>query len=245
MMLGASAPEIFPLLLTTPDIIALVWCFSLVAAYEFFSARGSLAKRSLSASVQSYRTAWLTNMVARDQRHFDAILLSNLSQSNAFFASTSVLGIGGLAAVMSSGDAARELLQRLPMVATTSMAMFEIKILLLISILVYAFFKFAWAFRLSHYTAIMFGAMPAHGDADTASREHYAQQTAKMLQLVGNHANSGLRSFYYEFAAISWLFHPYLFMAMIALIVAVLIRREFLSHAAAILAATQPPRPQE
>ena len=228
------------------DISALIWFCALVLAFEMITTHGNYAPRSLSAHVARHRRAWLLQMVHREQRHFDAILLGNLSQSNAFFASTSVLGIGGLAAVMGSGDAARHMLERLPYVSETTPALWEIKILFLISILIYAFFKFAWAFRLSHYTAIMFGAMPpaTEDDADgNGACSRHAVLSASLLDLVGQHANAGLRSFYYAFAAISWLFHPLLFMVAMALVLAILMRREFVSRAVEIIAKAGNPPP--
>lgn len=223
------------------DIAALIWFVLLLFAFELITTRSRFAATSLSAAVARHRRAWLAHMVDRDQRHFDAILLASLSQSNAFFASTSVLGIGGLAAVMGSGDAARHMLERLPMVSETTPALWEIKILFLISILIYAFFKFAWAFRLSHYSAIMFGAMPpSTDDADVEIRRRHGDYTARLLDLVGQHANSGLRSFYYAFAAIAWLFHPLLFILAMTLVFAILIRREYISRATQIISKAAP-----
>jgi uncharacterized membrane protein len=223
------------------DIAALVWFIAMMAAFELITTLSRFADSSLSAGVARHRRAWLAHMVERDQRHFDAILLASLSQSNAFFASTSVLGIGGLAAIMGSGDAARHMLERLPMVSETTPALWEIKILFLISILIYAFFKFAWAFRLSHYSAIMFGAMPPSADDDHAQeRRRHGLYAARLLDLVGQHANSGLRSFYYAFAAIAWLFHPVLFMMAMTLVFAILIRREFVSRATRIISEAAP-----
>jgi len=228
--------------LSLVDIIALLWFVVILAAFEVVTHYSRYAGYSLSASVARHRRAWLAHMAEREQRHFDAILLASLSQSNAFFASTSVLGIGGLAAVMGSGDTARHMLEKLPLVSETPQTLWEIKILFLISILIYAFFKFAWAFRLSHYSVIMFGAMAPSGDAATrdACRRH-AQHTARLLDLVGQHANSGLRSFYYAFAAIAWLFHPLLFILAMALVFAILMRREFVSRAVKIMSAAAPP----
>lgn len=220
--------------LATYDLAALAWFFVLLVAFELVTQRGTLATRTLSAGVQRQRRAWMENMMRREQRHIDAILMSNLSQSNAFFASTSVLGIGGLSAVLGAGETAKRLLERLPFVTETSPTLWEIKILFLMSILIYAFFKFAWAFRLSHYTAIMFGALPPFDSTDSVARENHARQTARLLELVGQHANSGLRSFYYAFAAIAWLFHPAFFAVASTLVLLVLLRREFASRAAGI-----------
>lgn len=230
--------------LSTLDVTALGAFAGLILAFEIVTSRGPLARRTLSASIERQRRSWMENMIHREQRQLDAILLSSLSQSNAFFASTSVLGIGGLAAVMGAGDAVRPMLERLPIVATSSPALFETKILLLIAILIYAFFKFAWAFRLSHYTGIMFGAMPPISEATAAECARHARQTAGLLDLVGHHANGGLRSFYYAFAALAWLFHPVLLILATLLVVGVLTRREFVSRAARLMKAIDDSPPQ-
>lgn len=231
--------------LSTTDVLALCWFFALVLAYEIITTHSRFATRSLSARVGHHRRQWLSHMVEREQRHFDAILLASLSQSNAFFASTSVLGIGGLAAVMGSGEAAHRMLEQLPYVTQTTPALWEIKILFLIAILIYAFFKFAWAFRLSHYTAILFGATPpADGEANALERRNHAHHAARLLDLVGHHANSGLRSFYYAFGAVAWLFDPWLFILAMTLVFAILMRREFVSNAALIITAASAPAPR-
>ena len=220
--------------LSALDVSSVIWFLFLMMTFDVIAYHSRFAEYSLSASVSAQRRAWLEHMANRELRHFDAILLTSLSQSNAFFASTSVLGIGGLAAIMGSGDSPRRMLEKLPIVVETPASLWEIKILFLISILIYAFFKFVWAFRLSHYTAIMFGAMAEMGSADKATIKTHATHTARLLDLIGHHANSGLRSFYYAFAAISWLFHPVIFILASTLVFLILLRREFFSKAARI-----------
>ena len=221
--------------MTVLDILSLVWFAGTLGLFEVALRIERLAARSLTASVQEQRRRWIANMAKRDQRQYDAILMSNLTQSLAFFASTSVLGIGGLAAILGYGDQAQQLLEQIPYVSRATPAVWEIKILFLMGILIYAFFKFAWAFRLSHYTVITFGAMPASDHPDALERNRYVEQIADLLGLVGDHANAGLRSFYYAFAAIAWFFHPLLFIASATLVTLVLLRREFLSRASRIL----------
>ena len=54
--------------------------------------------------------------------------------------------------------------------------LWEVKVLLLIGIFVFAFFKFAWAFRLTHYTAILIGAAPQpvnNKDAPNNKRKNF------------------------------------------------------------------------
>lgn len=222
--------------LSTLDLTAIAVFVGAIAAFESTIRLRALAQRSLTVCMQRQRVRWIENMAEREQRHIDAILLSSLSQSNAFFASTCVIAIGGLAALMGAAQSAQPMLERLPFVVQAPAALWEIKILSIISILVYAFFKYAWAFRLSHYTAIMFGAMPPL-DGPPEKRGTHAAHTARLLGLVGDHANSGLRSFYYALAATAWVFHPVMLMLAITAVVIILARREFVSRAAAIVAA--------
>ena len=94
----------------------------------------------------------------------DAILLGSLGQGNAFFASTSAIAVGGLTATLGSGaERLQYLLDALPFDQQSTPVVWAAKQLLIMGIFIYAFFKFAWAFRLSHYASIMIGATPEHG----------------------------------------------------------------------------------
>ena len=175
-------------------------------------------------------------MAARDTRNSDALLLGVLSNGNAFFASTCAIAIGGLAAIVGSGDKAEALLNRAPVVAKASPLLLEIKVMLLILIFVYAFFKFAWAFRLTHYTAIMIGATPMPGAGDPEAVESHTMAAAQLSGLAAEHSNSGLRAFYYAAAAMTWFFSPLVFLAATSAVLVILIRRDFFSRSRRILA---------
>ena len=218
------------------DYAAFVWFLLVAAGYQIITARPSLFARSVSGAVQQHRLNWMRTMAERDNRGSDAILLSALSQGNAFFASTSAIAIGGLAAIMGSGDKADAFLSRLPMVARPSPLLWELKVLLLISIFVYAFFKFAWAFRLTHYTAIMMGAMPAPGHPNADEVDRQVRATARISGLSADHSNGGLRSFYYAAAAMTWFFGPLVFMAATTWVALILIRRDFFSRSHRLIA---------
>src|SRR5262245_21463745 len=141
----------------------------------------------------------------------DAILLGSLGQGNAFFASTSAIAVGGLAATMGSGEKVQALLERLPYVASAAPVVWELKLLLIMAVFIYAFFKFAWSFRLTNYAAIMIGATPLPSAPLDEIRAH-AERTAKLIGIAAEHTNSGVRSFYHAIAAIAWFFHPLAFM---------------------------------
>lgn len=223
--------DLFPPL----DLAALAWFLAITISYELASTRTRLYDRSIAAYVQAHRVDWMVNMSARDNRIVDGQLLGWLVNANAFFASTCVITIGGLAALLGYGERARLILEGLPYAAATSSALWEIKVIFLMFIMVVAFFKFAWAFRLSHYTVIMMGATPEPTSPDPEARLDHARRTGALLGLVGAHSNEGLRSFYYTIAGLMWFFHPVAFMIAATWVVLILLRRDFLSHSRAII----------
>ncbi len=223
---------------SNPDLVAALWFCAAIFGYRLLAGFGPFERRSIVGAIQRQRERWLLNMAARDGRIVDAHLLGGLAQGNAFFASTSALIIGGLTAMMGSGDKVQLLLERIPYVAKSSAVLFEMKLILLITIFIYAFFKFAWAFRLSHYASIMIGATPIlePGNTNKADCESHALRTAKLIGVAAEHANGGLRSFYYAIAAMGWFFHPLVFAAVTTWVILILLRRDFFSRSRRLIA---------
>lgn len=221
------------------DLAAVAWFFAAAIGYRYIAGLPSLEQRSIVGHMQEHRLRWLLNMAERENRLLDAALLGSLGQGNAFFASTSAIAIGGLAALIGSGDKAIAFLERLPYAAATSPLVWEMKIVLMLGIFVYAFFKFAWAFRLSHYTAIMIGATPITETSTKADREEHAARTAALIGIAADHANSGLRAFYFAIAAMGWFFHPTLFMFLTSWMLLIFARRDFFSRAKRLVAGVQ------
>lgn len=211
------------------DLIALGYFLGLIGVHSLLLRWTGAGRRSLVGAVQLQRQAWMLNMAQRDNRMLDAVLLNGLSQGNAFFASTAAIGVGGLATIVGSGEKVQSMLERLPFVAPSTSLMWELKLLLIMVVFIYAFFKFAWGFRLSHYTAIMIGATPPH-TAEPDVLERHARSTAKLIGIAAEHTNSGLRSFYHAIAAIAWFFHPVLFIAAATWVMLILLRRDFFSR---------------
>ena len=90
--------------------------------------------------------------------------------------------------------------------------------------------------RLSHYTAILIGATPAATPELNAECRAHADRAARLAGLSGEHANAGLRAYYFGMAALGWLLHPFLLMATGTLVVMVLYRREYRSRARDVVA---------
>jgi uncharacterized membrane protein len=222
--------------LTRLDLAAMVWFLAAFAGYAVVLGLPQVEKRSVVGAIQAQRIAWMHNMVSRENRMMDAVVMTQLGQGNAFFASTSAIAIGGLAALLGSGERLLDVLQRLPLSVGGTPALIEMKTLLLMAIFVYAFFKFAWAFRLSHYCSIMIGAAPS-ATAQVSEQETHAVAVARLIGIAADHTNSGIRSFYYAIAAMAWYFHPLLFILATTWVLLIMIRRDFFSRSRRVVAA--------
>jgi uncharacterized membrane protein len=223
------------------DLIAFLTFAVLFGGYHHISSYRSLVDRSIVGAIQRQRMAWMRNMAKRDVRIVDAQLLAALSQGNAFFASTSAIGIGGLAAMIGSGDKVQSLFERLPYAAQATVVVWELKLVLLITIFIYAFFKFAWAFRLSHYTAIMIGATPIADGSNRVECDDHALRTAQLVGIAAEHSNGGLRAFYFAIAALAWFYHPLAFIAATLWVLAILVRRDFFSRSRRLIFGSNAP----
>ena len=222
--------------LSVLDTIAALWFALIFIGYQNLSRIGWLERRSIAGAVQRHRVDWMRQMAKRDNRMSDSHLMQQLGQGNAFFASTSAIAIGALTSLLGAGDKMQALIEKLPFVVRTDAAVFDLKLLLLISVFVYAFFKFAWGFRLSHYCGIMIGATPQPDAASHPECEAHADAVSELIGIAADHANRGLRSFYFAIAAMTWIFHAVLFMFATTWVLAILVRRDFFSRSRRVLA---------
>jgi uncharacterized membrane protein len=213
-----------------PDLMAPVFfllCWMGYAAY----ADGRLARTtSLMGRIHQYRELWMRRMLARDNRMADLAALSVLTQSNAFFASSSVLIVGGCLAILGAREQAVAVLDEIPLVPVTPLVLYEMKVLLLVVVFVYAFFKFTWSLRQFNYVAILIGAAPPHEAAHLPESLCYAHNAAMVASRAAEHFTKALRSYYFGLAALSWFLHPWLLVMLTGIVVLVVYRREFHSH---------------
>ena len=84
----------------TMDLIAFVWFLTLMWGYQVAMSFPALYNKSISAAVQRQRVIWMREMSTRELRIVDVNLLGNLSQGSGFFASTTLIIVGGLATLM-------------------------------------------------------------------------------------------------------------------------------------------------
>ncbi len=226
--------------LTLLDILAVAFFITCIFGYGWLIHHGPLKGTNISAGAQKQRHKWMETMIHRENRMVDLIILSTLSHGNAFFASTAIVIVGALAATIGTGSGIDTLLTDLPFASQTTPAVIHIKLLFLMIIFLVAFFKFAWAFRLTHYTSIMMGALPILRDDNIEECRRHGRRIVQISTLAGEHANGGLHTYYYGIAAFGWFISPWVFMAATMLIVAVLFRREHHSRGHAIISGTFP-----
>jgi uncharacterized membrane protein len=196
--------------------------------YARWADRGSGHARSLMLRVAQLRHVWMRRMLARDVRIVDIQVIQVLVQSIAFFASSAVLIIGGAVAVLGSRDDAMRVIEQIPLAAHTPARVWEGKVLLVILVFVYAFFKFTWALRQFNFLSIMVGGAPKP-NAPEEVLEPYARRFATLSTLAGDEFNHGIRAYYFGFAAMTWFVSAQIFIAFTLVILFVLWRRDFAS----------------
>src|SRR5690242_1536637 len=171
----------------TIDILAVCFFALEWGVYAFTLERTKYGQDSLSARMHAYREKWIRRVLERDARMVDMQIMISLQNGTAFFASTSLLAIGGALALLRATADALAVLSKLPVDISHSPALWEMKCLGLILIFVYTFFKFAWAYRLFNYVSILLGAMPPVSERDTDEAEAHVVRTTRMFESGGRH----------------------------------------------------------
>lgn len=187
----------------------------------------SPSRPSVSILVAGFRRDWMYHMVTREPRVFDAQLIGNLRQATTFFASTSMIAIGGGIALIGNTDQLAGLANELTLSKAPNIV-WEIKILLVLLFLSNAFLKYVWAHRLFGYCAVIMAAVPNKPDAPLVYER--AEQAADLSINAARSFNRGMRATYFGLAAAAWLLGAWALLLATAITVAVLWRREFASH---------------
>jgi uncharacterized membrane protein len=219
------------------DWLALLCFCALWAGYAWFAKVWGKRKSSLLVTTNRYRGFWMLQATARDPRMLDGLITQSLSQTPAFFCSTSILIIGGLFAVLGTTEKAAEMVSEMPFAQATSLAVLELKVLVLLAVFVYAFFRFSWSMRQYTFVSLLIGGLPDPKDFESGKfdRARFAQRASDMVGAAAETFNDGLRAYYFSFAALAWFFSPLAMVGGTLLVVLILYRREFHSEVLGIL----------
>lgn len=211
------------------DYLSVSWFLFSWLGFNVLIDLSPLHKRTLSATMEDYRRTWMRTMTTRPVRIMDTAIMSGLQQGTAFFASTALLAIGGGFALIDSTDTILRLAGDLSIPVEQSRALWEIKVLGLMLILAYAFFKFGWAYRLFNYCSIIMGSVPETNQASEAAIRAVADQAGDLNVLAGRHFNRGQRAFFFAIAFLGWFAGPIVFSVTTLAVLVVLLRRQFAS----------------
>lgn len=164
------------------------------------SPRGGRA--SVTRLMSEYRREWMRQLATRQSRIMDAQILVSLRQGTSFFASTALIALGALLALIGNPapltNIAAELIQ-----VDAPVQVWQTKLLLVALFLAHAFLKFVWAHRVFGYCSVVMAAVP-DDPADPRSAPRAAQAAELNIRAALNF-NRGLRSMYFALAALAWL----------------------------------------
>ncbi len=241
------------------DLGAVLFFFASWVLHYWIVNHSSWHRKTISYRMSRYRQLWMANMVLRDPKMPDVLIQNTLQYGVLFFASTSILLVGALSAGLGASDQAVELLADLPFVTNTSRTAWEIKVLLVMFIFTFAFFKFAWSYRLFSYVLLMIGAAPdksveiarnestlhntsasePEATSEMSKAERYAVGVGQLHSLGAKHFTTGVNAYFFAMAAAVWFLDPRLFFGATVWVSVVLYRRAFRSNFGKILASLE------
>jgi len=218
-------------LFTPLDLVALACFLAAWLGYAIMIEWTPHGRSSLNAHMDGYREVWMRHMLAREMRMVDTQIMASLQNGTAFFASTSLIAIGGALTILRSTDEILAMASALPFGIQTTRGLWEAKTIGLVIVFAYAFFKFSWSYRLYAYVAILMGAMPFPAEKDTPEAEAHVQRTARLFSSAGRHFNRGQRAFFFALGYLGWFVGPLVLIVSTALVLVTLWRRQFAEDA--------------
>ncbi len=210
---------------TMMDLIAFAGLVLAWVATSWFIEHPPAGRPSVSVLMNDYRRDWMRQFVTRDPRIFDATVIDSLRQGTAFFASASMIAIGGGVALIGNASILKGLAAQLSL--EEGAIAIELKIILVLTFMANALLKFVWSHRLFGYCSIMMAAVP--NDPADPHGYHRAGQAAEVNITAARSFNRGLRAIYFALGALGWLAGPWALIATTVITTGILVRREFAS----------------
>lgn len=216
-------------------VFAVCW-----AIYTFILEFSPYKNHGISALMANERRRWMLVMLERQLRIVDISIINGLQQGAAFYASFCMLAIGGCFALLGASDDVQQVFNDLPLNIELSRALWEFKVLGLIIIYTFAFFKFGWSYRLFMYCSIMVGTVLPLEDikSDEQKRDARIQsvKAAKINTIAAKHFNAGQRAVFFSMGFMGWFVSPNFLIAGSILTLLVLLRRQFFSNSRKVVA---------
>ena len=212
------------------DWLALASFFAAVVAYARYA--DHVGDRLLNARMREVRTVWMRRYLAREDRVLDSILTGHSINSIALFSSATLLIVVALLGVLSNADTAYHVATTSSFVTPTSKELFQVKLIGLVCVFIYGFYRFTWALLQYNYFLALIGSAPLKDHLTDALVDQLGNQMSVVLNSAVTSFHSGFRSYYQALAWVGWFFHPLVFLAATAFVTFVLVYRQIASPSA-------------
>lgn len=207
-------------------------CWLLFAGVAIFWERH---RTSLSQAIGFHRRYWVANAIDREHP-LDGILVANLMRSVSFFASTSVLVVLALFAVLGNLSKIDGVLAAAPLGVMHSASELELHLLITIFMFMVAFFAFTVSNRhFNHFNVLLGAIVGSNIEKDDLRLDTLARMNIKAARFF----NSGVRLYYFSFSMIAWFIHDLLAIPVAIATLSFIIFQEFFSESRAALIALE------
>jgi uncharacterized membrane protein len=203
------------------DWLALIAFFVAAVAYSRYADHAG--DRLLNARMREIRARWMRRYLEREDRVLDSILTGHSINSIALFSSATLLIVVALLGVYTNADTAYHMALTSSFVTHTTKELFQVKLIGLLCVFVYGFYRFTWALLQYNYFLALVGSAPL---------KELGNQMSVVLNSAVTSFHSGFRSYYHALAWIGWFFHPLVFIAATAFVTFVLVYRQIASPSA-------------
>jgi uncharacterized membrane protein len=230
MMIDLGPLALSPLNASALGLFMVCWLFY-QPILRLLARRGGAV---INTDLMVVRSAWMHNMAKRSNRFMDGQLLGQTLSSSSFFASSNLILIAATAGVLFGGQTTFRNVSSLEVIRTSSRALFEAQLGLVVLTLARGLLDFIWGIRQLNYVLAAIGATPEGADDD--AHHAYGQVAGRLLNPALHSVNSGVRGYYFALAAAAWLFGPLAFLAATVGAVGLLVWRQRRSPAALAIA---------
>lgn len=212
------------------DWLALIAFFVAVLAYGRYA--DHVGDRLLNARMREIRARWMRRYLEREDRVIDSILTGHSINSIALFSSATLLIVVALLGVLTNADSAYRVAIMSSFVTHTTIELFQVKLIGLVCVFVYSFYRFTWALLQYNYFLALIGSAPFKDHLTPTAIDEMGNQMSVVLNSAVTSFHSGFRSYYHALAWVGWFFHPAVFIVATAFVTFVLVYRQISSPSA-------------
>ena len=212
------------------DWLALVAFF--VAAVTYSRYADHAGDRLLNARMREIRARWMRRYLEREDRVLDSIVTGHSINSIALFSSATLLIVVALLGVFTNADTAYHMALTSSFIVHTTKELFQVKLIGLVCVFIYGFYRFTWALLQYNYFLALIGSAPLKDHLTDALVDQLGNQMSVVLNSAVTSFHSGFRSYYQALAWVGWFFHPLVFLAATAFVTFVLVYRQIASPSA-------------